>query len=577
MAVLVAVLTCSVTGVILVICYSPVPWGDMWDYWAWYHHYQSDWLFHLAAQHNEHRLVVARLFFLFDQFCCSGTDSSVAIFIPTIQLLHAIALWRLSLRVPGLDKSITWFLGTLSLGAMFSSQQFANFTWYFQIQFVAVYFGATISCLALMTTTTANSAMRSKSVGLGITILLAVATTYSMANGLLIWPILVSLAVCFGLPRRHRLTLAGFGVCNWLAYFTGYIRPADHPSPLGALLHLPAFFRFGITVLGSPFSDVISKFSAGASAGFLEDTAALIGALGLLIALAEFFSHFRADRSGPRFSRAELVYWHLLSFVLLSISLIASGRYTFPVSEALTSRYTTPGLLFWLLLVTLLVLRAARASSRNIRVSGKCLRVASCIVLLLFVYCDRPAKVSYARGYQQYLSEAEIAMADNVFDEPEWKRVNHEMNSVLATADFLRSQNLSVFHKPWRLWIGDPLDRHIFISAPNQCVGYIDLVNSVSTRDRPGYKIEGWAWATQNQDVGRNLVLTDGDGDVIGGAISGFPRADVSKALRNERALYAGWIGYVSGLQHSNVKAYLLLPESKACLVGSRPITHAIH
>ena len=576
LAVVVAAITCSLTAVILVICYSPVPWGDMWDYWAWYQRYQSDWLFHLAAQHNEHRLVVARLFFLFDQFCCSGTASSVAIFIPAIQLLHAIALWRLSLHVPGLHKSTTWYLGAISLAAMFSSQQFANFTWYFQIQFVAVYFGATISCLALMKTTTAISAARSQFVSLGITILLAFATTYSMANGLLIWPILVSLALCFGSPRRHWLTLAAFGVCSWIAYFTGYVRPADHPSPLGALLHLPAFFRFGVTVLGSPFADVISKLSAGAQATFVEDTAALIGVLGLLIALPVFVSQFHARRSRPHYSRAELVYWHLLSFVLLSISLIASGRYTFPVSEALTSRYTTPGLLFWLLLVTLVVIRSASASSRNIRLSGKCLQVVSCIMLLLFVYCDQPAKIAYAEGYQQYLSEAEIAIADNVFDEQAWKRVNHEMTSLLSTSDFLRSENLSVFHKPWRFWIGDPLNRHLLITAPNECVGFIDLVNPVPTRDRPGYKLEGWGWANKNQNAPHNLVLTDENGNVIGGAISGFPRTDVSKAMRDEHALYAGWIGYVSGLHHSNVNAYLLMPGSKACLIGSHPITQTI-
>ena len=574
-ALLIALLTCSLTAVTLFICYSRVPWGDMWDYWAWYRNHQGDWLFHLAAQHNEHRLVVARLFFLFDQFCCAGTYRSVALFIPLVQLLHAVALWRLSLRVPELDKSVTWFLGAISLAAMFSSQQFANFTWYFQIQFVAVYFGATISCLALLRCANLLSATRSRFIGLGVVILLALGTTYSMANGLLVWPILLSLAFCLEMPRRFRVTLAVVGVCSWIIYFIGYIRPPDHPSPLTALLHLPTFFRFGATVLGSPFADVIAKISGGSPAGVVEDTAAFVGALGLLVALAEFYSRFRVKEMRSLVSRAEFVYWHLLSFVLLSISLIASGRYTFPITEALTSRYTTPALLFWLLLVSLLVIRAARASSPTTRLTGKYIQAVSCGAFLLFVFCDQPAKISYAHSYARYLGEAEIAIANNVFDEQAWKRVNHEMTSLLSTADFLRSKNISVFQQPWRPWLGGRLDSYVSLSASDRCAGSIDLINPITARDRPGYRIEGWVWARRERTAPRDLVFTDNTGRVVGGALSGFPRADIAVAMRDPSAINAGWIGYISGLRHSGLNAYALLPDLQACLVSSRPISEA--
>ena len=394
-----------------------------------------------------------------------------------------------------------------------------------------------------------------------------------MANGLLIWPILVSLAFCFALPRRIWVTLLVCGAGTWIAYFTGYIRPADHPSPVTALLHLPAFFRFGVTVLGSPFADVIAKFGASGRPGFVEDTAAAIGVAGLLAGLTESVLRFGRKTREKSVSRAELVYWHLLLFVLLSVSLIASGRYTFPVSEALTSRYTTPGLLFWLFLGILLLVSALRSPSPRIRMAGRCLQLTACLAFLLFVYCDRPAKLAYARGYQQYLSEAEVAIADNVFDEQAWKRVNHDMTSLLPIADFVRARNLSLFHKPWRLWIGDSLGKHVTISAAGQCIGSVDVVRPVSTRDRPGYRIEGWVWATRKHSIPHDLVLTDGNGKVIGSGLSGFPRPDVSVSLHNARVTDAGWIGYISGLNHRDLRAYVLLRGTNdACLVGSHSI-----
>ena len=52
--------------------YSALPWGDMWDYWIWYLKPQPSLLLKLFAQHNEHRIVVARLFFLADQKLFQG-------------------------------------------------------------------------------------------------------------------------------------------------------------------------------------------------------------------------------------------------------------------------------------------------------------------------------------------------------------------------------------------------------------------------------------------------------------------------------------------------------------------------
>ncbi len=561
----VAALTCFTTLRILYLCYNPLPWGDMWNYWAWVRSHEHDWFWHLAAQHNEHRLLVARLFFLFDQFSTGGTQLSLAIFIPLIQLAHALVFWRLAARVPGIERSIVWFLGAISMAAMFSSQQFTNFTWYFQIQFVAAYFGATLSLLALLKTASANS---NRGRWLAITVALAIVTTYSMANGLLIWPLLVSLAFFLGLSRRIQVVLLASGACSFVVYFIGYVQPPKHPSPAEALSHLEVVARFFVTTIGSPFADVIASAAQRSTAEFVEGVAAIVGSFGLLAAVlivAHALLHFRTKPG------VELAYIHILIFDLGSIALIALGRFAFPIREALTSRYTTPALLFWLVLITLVVIACEKSARAQIRGAGRILQLAVLVMFVFFVVFDRAAKISYAKGYQLYLSEAEMAISNDVFDQPMWLRVNHEIPALFSLVGYLRPRHLSIFNEPGSLWMGELITRHFNVSAAEQCQGSIDRIAAIQGDGRSGYRVEGWAWDKQSQTRPRRLIFADGGGRVIGSAVSGWDRPDVAAVLHRKGSIESGWIGYVDGLHHDRIAAYAELADKRrVCQSASR-------
>ncbi len=568
LAVLVGVLVFAETAVVLYICYSPVPWGDMWDYWAWYVKYEGNIFWHLAAQHNEHRILTTRLFFLLDQFWFGGTNKLLAVAIPAIQLGHAVALWRLGLKVPGIRRSVVWVLGGLAVATMFSSQQFTNFTWYFQVQFVIVYFLATLSCIALM-----KASVRPESkYWLAGTIVLAIATTYSMANGLLIWPALVSLSFFLALSKRVRFVLAGFGVVTWIAYFTGYVRPADHPSPLTALLHLPAFFRFLVTIIGSPFGDLFATLERGSKYGTVENSAAIVGSLALVAALLFVARRLFWREEADRGRSAELVYIHLLLFALASMTLIASGRFTFPIEEAIGSRYTTPALLFWLFLLSLAIIRAERSTNRRIVLGGYGLQGAAIAMFLVFLMVDKWGQVDYARGYQQYLSEAEAAISNNVLDPPMWKHVNYSMPALLSLSKYLSAHDLSVFDEPWHYWIGQNIRKHYAVEPADRCGGTVDLVRAISSSE-PGYRVEGWAWDKVLHTAPRHLILTDGSGRIIGSGIIAYPRPDVAASLRDPRSGRSGWVGYVSGLDHKQIDAYVVLAHhGRVCAAGERRV-----
>ncbi len=574
LAVALAVCTCVATFRIMWICYSPVPIGDMWDFWAWSQRYGSGALWHLAAQHNEHRIAVPRLFFLFDQYFCSGTAVSLAIFIPLILLAHGVILCRLAALVPGIRRTTAWFMGALAMAAMFSSQQFANFTWYFQIQFAEVYFGASLCCVLLPGIRSASAA-RENNRRLALIIILAVATTYCVANGLLIWPVLLSLSYLLGFSRRLRATLLAFGIATWIAYFIGYVRPADHASPLEALRHLPAFLGFLVTVIGSPFADPIAFCVPGAKLPDVIHCAGIVGCVGLLAAFLFLLNQaLHVTRLRGAFNRrTDLVYLHLLVFELCSVGLIASGRFNFPIEEALTSRYTTPAMLFWLFLTSLLVIAAGRSENKRTQSIGLVLRAAMLVAFVFFLTTDQAGKVAYARGYELYLNESEIAIANDVYDAPVWKRVHYyNMNTVRSLTNYFRTDDLSVYHKQWRGWLGGEIAKHYAVEGT--CQGSVDLVRTISGSDRPGYRMEGWAWDGELYDSRRHLLLTDPEGHILGSAIDGFPRPDVARSLHNPGTLKTGWVGYLPGPEHSRVDVYLILPHGRrACLIGSRDVS----
>jgi hypothetical protein len=564
------------TLVVLYVCYTPVPWNDMWDFWGWSFKYEHNHLLHLAAQHNEHRLAFPRLFFLLDEFVFSGTAKSLAILIPAFQACHAAAIFFLDKKEASLSASSRWFLTAITFAAMFAPQQFANFTWYFQIQFVAVYCCATLALLLLSKASEQNSRVstepRSKAANWWVVaaIVAAICTTYSMANGLLIWPLLVSLAFSLSYTLRVKILLVIFGIASWIAYFSGYTRPPDHASPLEALSHLGQFVRFLLSILGSPFADTISGLTHNSNYG--QPGAVFFGCIAITGILFLLVSLWRVSLA--RRSSVEKVYFHLLAFSFCSIALIAAARFKFPVQEALTSRYTTPALLFWTFLIHLLVIQASSLKSPVIRWVQLSLEGAVVLTIASFlVYCP-PAKVAYARGYQQYLSEVEAALSNNVFDPKIYQHLAYwDMPGLLSRSKTMSERGLSVFHQPWHRWLGDPINAHYRVLAAASCKGFFDGIQTVSGGDSSGYRLNGWEW-DDHTSLGRKFVLfTDEKNRLIGSGFAGYPREDVATALKNPEAIRSGWIGYAHGTSYESISAYLLVSGSDVCPIGSHKVT----
>jgi hypothetical protein len=558
--------------------YSALPFWDMWGgYWAWYLKPHPNLFVRLFAQHNEHRIAVARLFFLADQMFFQGRAVFIFISIYLVQFLHAVLLWRLGYLSQPHRKTISLFIGSVAFLCLFSALQYTNFTWSFEIQFVAVYFAATAAIASLMAYANVSAAdliagSAHRRIWLSSTVLVGVVATYSMANGLMVWPILLLEAFWFGLRRPVKLTFFVAWVAMWTLYFRGYTTPSQTSSIRDGFHNLPRSFAFAMCALGSPLNGILSEitriFSIG-SENWQLFWAAVAGLIGFIMG-AYLCIHFARIRRVANLADGAIV--HLLLFLLASVLLMGFGRQNFPLQYAAPFRYATPPLLFWFCLLFLSCSLVGRRYPARFSQSLLLLQFASVVMALLVVVLCQPTRLRYARVTLLYQDESEAAISALVYDPDLWGRATYDPRGIIPTVRYLQKNHLSIFAPKRLRWLGDPISAHYGPTAPGSCVGSIDDVQLLPDSELPGIRLHGWAWNTQSRRIARSMVLTDKLGRILGFGYTGFDRPDVPAAHPEiERAV--GWVAYVPGTNHDFIAAYLVTGDGKTCLVGTRELS----
>jgi len=208
------------TLIVIRTCYFPIPLSDQWDEWRLFLATKNYGAF-LFNQHNEHRIALARIFFYVDDVVFHARNTFLFFSMFLIQAITGVTLWRLTTFSGTFSRASKVVLGCFIIACLFSAQQFSNFTWGFQVQFVAVYCTAIGALFAL--------ARSSQSAGrdahgrhrpeawLALACILAILSTYSMSNGLLLWPLLLGMSFWLRSPVRHRIILgAGMAVLSVL-------------------------------------------------------------------------------------------------------------------------------------------------------------------------------------------------------------------------------------------------------------------------------------------------------------------------------------------------------------------------
>jgi hypothetical protein len=564
MMMVMAAITVAITLRIIQVTYFSLPLFDAWDYWRSYPGFLTSPFKWLLAQHNEHRILVPRLFFLLDHHLFGASNVFLLTCIVLIQGAHILLISHFICR--GGKLSTFGTVATVSglTVALFSAQQFTNFTWGFQIQFVLVYFAAAGSFAALVKGSKAARANLWVWVGCAS----GVVATFSMANGLFVWPLMMLCALCLRLRKRYLLLIFVVGIACAALYLHGYVKPPNQTAdPWVSLGRLPQVMAFMTTYLGSPTDDLLKSVMVIYGVGSENVRLlimSLVGGVGLICASVVCLLALRGRFSGNEWAAG---LFHMLTFIIITSFVTALGRITFPLIEAATPRYKTPAILFWTYLIGLGLIDWVKHRGTSDSASNLVLKVSISVLLFLVFVLHQTSWLEFSKDYARTIGEGEIAVVNGVFDEPYWLRVYHTPSAMIEPLTGLRKENLSVFSEAWLHWRGDTVGSHF--SLGTGCTGSIDTVSPVKTPMLKGTRVVGWAWQAGRPSSNR-VILTDDHDRIQGFARTKIQRRpDVQQALGEAGSEDSGWVGYIPGEMPGVIVAYLLQSDGHACKAAS--------
>lgn len=334
------------------VAFEPIPFADSIDFFRRFFAV-GDWqgygLAELYARHNEHRLVIPRLWFLLDLGLFDATQGFLIVVTVLSAIAHAAVLaWVF--RSLGHRGPLLWAYASAALGAVLSPAQWENLVWSFQVQFIQVWLFATMAFVAV----TLGEGRRA---WLPATAAIAcgLASSYSMANGILVWPLLVALALWRGvrggplwLLLAAALAVIGVEAVNYHAH-TGHGDPMQTiRQPVALARYALRYLTSGVAVIGDTGQELLGGVLVATWAGFA------VHALR------------RRDRCAP----AHGVLIAVAGFVIGAALLTALGRVTFGIGQANAVRYATPSLVFMTAVFGLLMDRLSRAERRPARTAA---------------------------------------------------------------------------------------------------------------------------------------------------------------------------------------------------------------
>ena len=544
--------------------YTALPYWDAWEEVT-----SSQHLAQFFGQQNEHRISSSRIVFIADKLWFNGSNKLNLTAILLIQACHVGLLVYLLSRARRLDR-VEWVAASaFVLTMLFWLQQSESLAWGFNVHFVGVY--------ALATAAFAVLALNTGRYALIFAVFLAGVAAFTMANGVLVPILLVSLAIWL---RRTWAEIAILSVCGALIialFFNGYRTGAHEPEHGPTLVLAEHAVRYTLAYLGGPFAvglkTIVERLGGGSWRGDVVTSIWLGAIVACLFAGSGLYLLLRRSAARP----AQLALFHVMTFVLATALMTAWGRMQFGIEQALSSRYGTPALIFWTA-TALLLWSFPSGDPRPVR--GAVLTAIAAIGL--FVACTQLPLVAAMRIGALQRQEAETAILANVDDQDVLLRVYPVPGHLHDQVKVLKSEHLSIFAKPWAGWLGTPISSHVRLAPAKRCAGYLDEITPVSSSEpaaasgKPipgelsGWRARGWAWDWKRPSIPPIILLVQGDGTIVGYGLPGYPRRDVVRAVHHAAAGDSGWRGHFYVDEPTSVTAYALLEGGHAvCPLGS--------
>jgi hypothetical protein len=528
----------------VILGWSPAPFWDQWDSlmsgrslsWSW-----------LVKQHNEHRIFLPRLIFWLDRWLAAETNIVDFVVNVLVQAALAALLFWLALKDSAANLATRIWAAGLCLALLFWAVQYENFLWGFQVQF----FGVVLLAAAAFATVAEGPA---SSLGAGAAALLSGAAAYTLSSGVLVPGLALILGVWVRRPRWHLAVLL-ISAIGWPAsYLWGYETPSQHSDPASLFSHFGAVIFHFLVQLGAPFFRALGGQQALVLAAVFGATGIVVFLAGLLLLVV------RAARPSHKALATLAIY------VLGATLLAAVGRIRFGAEQALSSRYSTPAIAFWM--STLFLWFGVSANRPR-------LRLATVLASLLLVIAAALSERQFAaEGIEWTMGRklATAALLAGVADSS-LRNLYPDAQRVLENRSLLLSSRTSVFAEDWTRLMGANFVEHF--KADARCSGSFQHAEPAEEASS-GWSAAGTAWREGSSEPLRRIVLVNEGGQIVGYGVGGFDASSIGETPNDrETEKPVWWIGDFVPADPRKVRAYAVDGGDHACLVGSNPRVRA--
>jgi len=537
----IAMVADSVTTVVRL--HSALPYFDEWDSLALFRDLitgQAPWT-DMFSQHNEHRIFFPRLFLFSDYLFFSGQGIFDLVTIGAIQAAHAgLLIWLLRRARPTARGSLAIAAAVVML--LSSLRQEENFSWGFQVAFVAVFALATLACIVFSDALAAMQAGQAYGGRLISAYAVVVAATFTMANGLLAGLTLVCLAAASRAPLRIVAASGAVLVILALCYFHGYQVAADQTPLALSLWHPLRLLSYTAIYIGN----------------FLEPdlrTARLLGLWGLVaMAGAAWTVVLRRDTDPVR-----MALFGIMLFTVGTALLTGLGRLGMGLDQAFSSRYGTGAAAFWSAILIYWWCFADRVRGATFL---RCAVGATALVLVVgAVQSQGPQKGGMevrARGQRAATDALLLGLKDQVsFD-----AVDDVSEPIEAGAAFMKTRRLSVFGQRDAGLVGKSIAQAGTMVERVLCEGSIESALAAPDLGRDGVRVSGQASAHADLAMTGRIYLVGGTDAIVGLASRDPSLADP-----------APWSGFAVSPAGTPLRAFARLSHGKLCELGDATVS----
>lgn len=486
----------------------------------------------IFAQQQEARTILPKLIFILSVVRGHWDVRDLMMLSVISCWLTAVGIFIL-LRRASLGPAAVAICFWLVVLSIFSPAQFE--LWIFASGFLSF-----LPALFLVVALVALGILRSTAAKFGICALLAIASSFTLANGLLAWGLTFPPLLLVQRPARWRswlvLWLGACAVCATI-YFWGYERPPYHPpfAPAAPPLEYASFI---LEFLGGGLTYSFHHYAT---------TATFFGVLQLLLYLLALA--YTAPRIRDRAFLARVAPWFALGLYSIgSACLAALGRISYGASYARASRYVTFSLYLTVAVIVLVaVIGREILASRPQNRSRAWVLVTSLILALTYLVPYR-ACAANTLFFLRALSRKDRLARSAVLFSASLDTSEVIKKTVYPNASDPVTQNAEALD---RLKLIRPrlLRTNHLHAIPHQAAdekhasGFCETVTSVG---QDSYRASGWATLNAKGRPADSVLIAyqdPNDQEWIALTISDSfeMRADIVKRFRNLDQLWSGW------------------------------------